>query len=212
MGGVAHMTSDTRETLRFLQTENTRLVEENRELRDENATLRRVLDVLRTLQDVSTSITASTSVLGLLNRILRSALQSIDATAGSLLLIDDETGELVFTVVEGASREALLNYRLPMGTGIAGWVAQHAEPVIVANVRQDPRFSPLVDETIHFQTLSLVCVPLATPRKVLGVLNALNKAGGKEFTSDDLALLAVVAQLAATAMERAESATPEANA
>lgn len=204
------MTTDTgplREALRTLQAEAARLRDENRELREENQTLRQVLDALRALQDVSASITADTSVIGLLDRILQAALSTINATAGSLLLLD-ETGELVFTVVHGPLKEALLNYRLPPGTGIAGWVAQQFEPVIIPDARLDPRFSPLVDEHFNFETRTLMCVPIATPRKVMGVLTALNKADGKEFTTADLSLLAVVAQLAATAMERAETAVP----
>ena len=199
------MTGPLRETLRFLQQENTRLMDENRELREENQTLRQVLDALRALQDVSASVTPETNAVGLLDRILQSALTTIQATAGSLLLLDED-GSLVFTVVHGDSRNELLNYRLPPGTGLAGWVAEHLEPVIISNARLDPRFSPVVDDLFHFETRTLLCVPIATPRRVLGVLNALNKSDGKEFSTADLSLLAVVAQLAASAMERAVAA------
>jgi sigma-B regulation protein RsbU (phosphoserine phosphatase) len=200
------MTGPLRDTLRFLQSENARLTDENRELREENQTLRQVLDALRALQDVSASVTPNTNAVGLLDRILQSALVTIQATAGSLLLLDED-GSLVFTVVHGDYRNELLNYRLPPGTGLAGWVVEHLEPVIIVDARLDPRFSSVVDDMFHFETRTLMCVPIVTPRKVLGVLNALNKADGKEFTTADLSLLAVVAQLAASAMERAE-ATP----
>ena len=199
-------TGPLREALRALQAEVTRLKDENRELRDENQTLRQVLDALRALQDVSASITAETSVIGLLDRILQAALTAIQATAGSLLLLDDD-GSLVFSVVHGGARDELLNYRLPPGTGIAGWVVGHLEPVIIPDARLDPRFSPLVDEMFQFETHTLMCVPIASPRKIFGVLTALNKAGSKEFSTADLSLLAVVAQLAAIAMERAETTT-----
>jgi sigma-B regulation protein RsbU (phosphoserine phosphatase) len=201
------MTAPLREALRALQHEVSRLKDENRELREENQTLQQVLDALRALQDVSASVTSSTNVMGLLDRILQAALTSIQATAGSLLLLDDNE-ELVFTVVHGEIREELTNYRLPPGTGVAGWVAQHLEPVIIGEAHLDPRFSPLVDDMFHFETRTMICVPIASPRKVYGVISALNKVDGREFTTLDLSLLAVVAQLAATAMERAEAATP----
>lgn len=203
------MASDLREPIRFLQLENARLTEENHDLREEIETLRQVLDAMIVLQDISTSITSKTNILGLLDRILESALKAISATAGSLILIDEDTGELVFTVVHGSARESLLNYRLPRGTGIAGWVAQHVESVIIPNARLDPRFSSTVDNLFHFETRTMVCVPIATSNRVLGVLTALNKSNSKEFTPIDLALLAVIAQLAATAMERAEHVTAE---
>jgi len=198
------MTGPLSDTMRFLQLENTRLKDENRELREENQTLRQVLDALRALQDVSASVTPDTNPMGLLDRILHSALTTIQATAGSLMLLDED-GSLVFSVVHGDIRNELLNYRLPPSTGIAGWVVQHLEPVIIPDARLDPRFSPMVDDLFHFETRTLMCVPIATPHKVFGALSALNKSDGKEFTTPDLSLLAVVAQLAASAMERAES-------
>ena len=203
------MASDFREPIRFLQLENTRLAQENRDLHEEVETLRQVLDAMIVLQDISTSITSKINILGLLDRILESALRAISATAGSLILIDEDTAELVFTVVHGSARETLVGYRLPQGTGIAGWVAQHVEPVIIPNARLDPRFSSTVDNLFHFETRTMMCVPIATSNRVLGVLTALNKNNGKEFTPTDLALFAVVAQLAATAMERAENVTAE---
>ena len=92
-----------------------------------------------------------------------------------------------------------------MGVGIAGWVAQHAESVIVPNVQTDPRFSSRVDQAFHFKTRSLVCVPIVFNGRVLGVIQALNKSSRKEFVSTDLLMLNVVAQLAAAAIARAES-------
>lgn len=203
------MTSDIRDTLRFLQTENARLTEDNRDLREENDTLRQVINALLALHKIAANVTPQTDVFRLLDNILASALTALTATSGSLLLIDDDTGELVFTVVHGDLRDQLRDYRLPPGTGIAGWVAQNIQPVIIPNARADPRFSPLVDQHFSFQTRTLLCVPIATSRKVLGVITALNKADGKEFTNDDLALLAVVAQLAAIGMEKAEYVSNE---
>jgi GAF domain-containing protein len=201
------MASDLREPIRFLQLENARLTQENRDLHDEIETLRQVLDAMIILQDLSVSVNSKTNILGLLDRILESALKAISATAGSLILIDDDTGDLVFTVVHGSARDSLVNYRLPRGTGIAGWVAQHVEPVVIPNARLDPRFSWTVDNLFHFETRTMMCVPIATSNRVLGILTALNKNNSKEFTPTDLALFAVVAQLAATAMERAEHVT-----
>ena len=93
-----------------------------------------------------------------------------------------------------------------IGTGIAGWVAQHGEPAVIQNARLDPRFSEQVDQSFHFHTHSMICVPIVSGAKVLGVIQALNKANNDEFNRTDLTLLGVVAQLAATAMTKAEAA------
>jgi GAF domain-containing protein len=200
------MTSEVRETLRFLQQENVRLQRENQELAEEVSMLRDVLDALRSLQEITASIDVNTNVLRLLERILQSALISINASDGSLLLVDDESEELAFVVVYGAVRDTLKGYRMPIGTGIAGWVAQHAEPVVISNVRLDPRFSEDVDQSFHFHTQSMLCVPIISGSKVIGVIQALNKANSEEFSRTDLTLLGVVAQLAATAITKAEAA------
>jgi GAF domain-containing protein len=84
----------------------------------------------------------------------------IKASEGSLMLKDEETGELVFTVAISEASRPLIGFRLPPGEGVAGWVAEHGEPQVVRDVYQDRRFSPLVDQLFDFGTRSLVAVPL----------------------------------------------------
>ena len=108
-------------------------------------------------------------------------------------------------VVHGSVRTKLVGHRIPLGVGIAGWVAQHAESVIVPNVQTDPRFSSRIDQAFQFKTRSMVCVPIVFTGRVLGVIQALNKTNRKEFVDGDLLMLNVVAQLAAAAIAKAES-------
>lgn len=190
-----------------LQLEVSRLKDENRGLRDEIALLHSSLRAVSALQDLIQQLTPTTDLLVLLDELLASVLAVVGASAGSLLLVDEETSELVFAVVRGPARERLTGYRMPKGKGISGWVATNRKPQIVRDVRTDPRFSPLVDETFDFQTRSLAAWPLLDGERVLGVVEALNKSSDREFTELDYALLRVVAQLAATALVRAETLT-----
>jgi len=197
----------TTDSLRFTKDEAARLARENTDLRDELTALRQSVRALSTLYFVSQHITPQVDVMQLLGEILDTALAVLKATDGSLMLTDEETGELVFTVVRGSAADRLIGFRLPAGIGIAGWVAQHREPQNVRDVHRDPRFYPRVDEAFGFNTRSMVCVPVnLDDGRVLGVLSALNKVSDKEFTQEDLDLILVVAQLAATAMRRAERA------
>ncbi len=196
---------DTRDPIRFLQVEASRLREENRELREELTVLRSSVRVLSALQDLIHRLTPQTDVIGLLDDLLASALTVLGASDGSLLLVDEDTSELVFAVVHGEARDRLTGYRLPPGKGIAGWVAVNRTPLVVRDVRNDPRFYPRVDETFGFQTRTLACVPLIDEDRVLGVIEAINKVSDREFSSEDHDLLLVVAQLAAVAIARAES-------
>ncbi len=194
------MSNDFRELLRFVQLQNVRLKADNEALEREVRMLRSVLDALRALQEVSASVTARTNVMGLLDRILESALASIGAHDGSLLLVDEETNELAFVVVFGEVRELLAGHRIALGEGIAGWVAANREAVMTDDVHFDPRFSSSVDQTFEFNTQSMLAVPIIYADQVLGVIQALNKLDGEKFNEGDLALLGVVSQLAGAAI------------
>lgn len=191
--------------MRMLQQEVHRLRDENQELKDELSFLRASMRGLMALQEIITRLTPHTDVIVLLDDVLASALTAVGASDGSLLLVDEETDELVFAVVHGAARESLTGFRLALGEGIAGWVAQNHKPVVLEDVRSDPRFSSRVDETFGFQTRSMASVPLLDDSRVLGVIEAVNKEFERSFTEQDQSLLQLVAHLAANAIARAES-------
>jgi sigma-B regulation protein RsbU (phosphoserine phosphatase) len=197
----------TTDSLRFLQDEAVRLAQENSTLRLDVRALRQSVRALASVYHVSQNITPEVDVLMLLSEILDSALAVLKANDGALLLTDEDSGDLVYTVVRGGAADRLVGHRLPRGGGIAGWVAQHRQPQLIRDVRGDPRFYSQVDEAFGFNTRSVVCVPvLLDDGRVLGVIEALNKAGDRDFTQDDLNLFLVVAALAATALRRAERA------
>jgi GAF domain-containing protein len=195
------------ESTRFLQEESKRLADENRDLRQELRALRESVRALSRLYYLSQHITVQTDVLKLLQDILDAAMAVLKASDGSLMLMDEATGELVFAAVRGAAAGHLVGYRVPKGQGIAGAVAASRQPEVVLDVRRDPRFYAEVDEAFGFRTRSMVCVPLVLDNgRVLGVIQILNKVSDRDFTQDDLDLMLVVAQLATTAMRRAERA------
>lgn len=192
---------------KFLKEEASRLAQENDDLRQAVVALRQSVRALSSLFYVSQRINPQVNVLALLSEILDTSLQVLKATDGSLMLVDEASGALVFTVVRGQAADGLVGYRLPPGLGIAGWVAQHHQPQVVRDVRRDPRFYPEVDEVFGFNTRSMVCVPvLLDDGRLLGIIEVLNKVSDREFNQDDLDLILIVAQLAATAMRRAERA------
>ncbi|MCJ7513973.1 MAG: GAF domain-containing protein [Anaerolineales bacterium] len=195
---------DTSDTFRFLQAEVVRLREENRELKGELIVAQASVRALCALQAILEKLHPEQDVLSLLNEILASALTVVGASDGSLLLLDDQNGDLVFAVVHGQARSQLTGFRIPPGKGIAGWVAANRQPDVVRDVHLDPRFYSAVDETFGFLTRSLACVPLHEGDKVLGVIEAINKSSDRDFTPQDLELLQLVALLASIALARAE--------
>jgi len=195
--------------LRFLQQENARLTRENQLLTDEVQALRRYVRVLQRLQHIIHRFTPEQDILSLLDQTLQSAMTLLDATDASLMLIDEESDELVFVLVHGAVRETLPGYRIDRQEGIAGWAAEHNQPVVVNNVRADPRFLPEPDERFHFETHSLIAVPLTARGKVLGVIEVLNKRSREGFTNDEASLLSILATLSASALDYAASVETE---
>ena len=196
---------DAQDAVRSLQLEAARLRDENRALKDDLAALRGAVRGLDGLHDVIQRIHPGVDILQLMDDLLASALAVVGASDGSLLLLDEETNELVFAVVRGQARERLRGYRLPPGRGIDGWVAANRQAQVVHDVRADPRFFPDVDETFGFETHTLACVPLLDGDRVLGVIEALNKATARGFLPQDHDLLLVVALLASVALRRAEA-------
>jgi GAF domain-containing protein len=192
-----------------MQREVARLRDENRALKDDLAALRGAVRGLDALHDVIQRIRPGVDILQLMDDLLASALAVVGASDGSLLLLDEDTNELVFSVVRGQARERLRGYRLPPGRGIAGWVAANRQAQVVHDVHTDPRFYPDVDETFGFETHTLACVPLLDGTRVLGVIEALNKSSPRGFLPQDHDLLLVVALLAAVALRRAEATTED---
>lgn len=185
--------------LRFLQQENARLQEENKALREDSLAFQRYIEALKDLYWATQRITSEKNLMALLDQILYNAMGVLRAEDGSLLLLDDETNELVFVLVHGDIRNELQGYRLKSDAGIVGWVVTHREPLIVNNPRQDSRFSLEVDEEFSFVTRSILCVPMITRNKLIGIIEVLNKRDN-EFAETDATLLLILAQVAAIAL------------
>jgi GAF domain-containing protein len=194
----------TIQTLRFLQMENLRLQEENEALREEVRILQEYVQALRALSQATRTITSEIDLVALLDKIMYAALNVMDSSDGSLILLDEDTDELVFVVVRGSARETLQGYRIPKDMGIAGWVVTHAEPQVVNKPTLDHRFSGHVDETFDFRTNSLMCAPLIAHDRVIGVIEVLNKFSGQDFNEADFNLLTILAHIAAEAIDKVD--------
>lgn len=192
------------QTLRFLQTENSRLQAENRQLHDELYTLQEYISTLAALESAAEELTSEQELLPLLDKILYYALTLLDSTDGSVILVDEEADECVFAVVRGAIESSLVNFRMPRDEGLTGWVVTEGLPLIVNDVKQDLRFSPQVDRLYDFDTRTMLCVPMKVGKRVLGAISVINKHSGEDFTKIDLDLLSILARTAAFALSQYE--------
>lgn len=180
----------------FLQSENNRLTTENEQLREELRSLREFIKVLNSLLGEDTQTLTDDKLLPMLNRLFKQTLHMLNAPDGSLLLMDEDTNELVFLLVHGELGESLKGYRIPADEGIAGWVVRHTKTALVRDVRMDMRFSHLIDEEFKFRTQSILAAPLVGDGKVLGVIEALNQPGDDPFDEMDETLITMLCRAA----------------
>ncbi|MBC6937746.1 MAG: GAF domain-containing protein [Chloroflexi bacterium] len=193
----------------IMRRENARLQAENEQLQEELRNLREFVQILNDLTRATRSITSDAELLPLLDDIFTRALNLLNAPDGSLMLLDDETDEMVFVLVRGVLAANLRGYRIPAGEGIAGWVIKNAQPTLVRDVRRDPRFSYTIDEQFTFHTQSIAAAPLIGDRRVYGVIEVLNKPGDEPFDDSDLALLGLLCRFAGEALADIERLNPE---
>lgn len=161
-----------------------------------------LLEKMHMLMEFSAIINSSLETVQVRERAIRAATGLLHADAGSLLLVDPETNELFFEVATGEKGEKLKEIRLKPGEGIAGWVVQSGEAVIVNDVQNDPRFFKSADSTSSYETRSMVAVPVCSANRVIGVLQAVNKCD-MDFTSEDLDILTSLAHQVGPAVENA---------
>jgi GAF domain-containing protein len=179
------------------------------ELEGEVQRLQRRVDDERTLEDIRARLaqvsaagrlSAPTEHRELLEQIVQTAMHVLDARAGSLYLIDEEHNELIFEVAQGERAAPLVNQRIPLGQGLAGFVAATGQSIAVADVQKDPRWAGHVAQAVGYSPKSMLAMPLILRERVTGVLQLLDKSAGQPFSAGDMATLTLFAQQAAVAI------------
>ena len=138
-----------------------------------------------------------------LTNTMHLAADVMNAAASSLMLIDEEKGDLVFEISHGGRSDLLRRQRISIEEGIAGWVARSGKPTMTNDARSDPRFNSRVDVRTGFLTQSIAAVPLKIKGRTIGVLEVLNKYSGGGFDAEDMRLLTSIGAQAAIAIENA---------
>lgn len=168
--------------------------------------LTRYLDYFQALAEVGKTLTKSLRLDDATATVGRSIAQLLKPRDWSLLLVDEATQELYFAVAVGDASASLMQLRLKIGEGIAGWVAQHRQALLVPRVADDPRFSPRGDQASRFHTGSILCVPLICRDRVLGVIELVkDEADPQPYNTEHLELLVPMADFAAIAIDNARS-------
>ncbi|MFN8380792.1 MAG: GAF domain-containing protein [Anaerolineales bacterium] len=158
---------------------------------------------LSTLNEITRQLTSTLDLDLLLQNILENAVGILNCEAGSLFLVDEQTGELVFRVTVGPVANNLVGKRLPPGTGIVGRAVQSRGPVIENEDQLSTSRFKGVDQQTGFVSRSLMAVPLQVKDRVTGVVEVINRRDGLPFVQDDQTLLTAFAGQAAVGIENA---------
>jgi len=195
--GLAQMLRDENESLKArIQQISIRLTRHQQAFR-----------ALNQMDDTMNGLSAKFDLKKLLNKLLSLALHACDSENGSLILVDDESGELVFADVVGEAREQLRNHRISSDTGIVGNVVMTKIPVLVPDVQKSVQWSSEIDQVVGFKTRALMCAPLYNDDKTYGAIEVVNNNSNDLFDENDLAILRVTARYVSQALQKAEDMT-----
>ncbi|MEK7727531.1 MAG: GAF domain-containing SpoIIE family protein phosphatase [candidate division KSB1 bacterium] len=170
----------------------------------EVAALKNKVENLSSLIEVSIIVNSTLDLDSVINLVMEKAQSVMAAEASSVMLINEKTGMLEWEVALGEVGEEVKDkIQLRVGEGIAGWVAQTGQPLIVPDVSKDSRFFKKSDDVTGFKTRSILAAPLKVKNRIIGVAEVINPLHGRPFTEDDLDLFSTFSRQVALAIENA---------
>lgn len=175
---------------------------QNDRLKGDSSLLSRELEIY---EEVNKDLASSIDLNSILDTIMKRAKELTRAETWTVFLVDEGTGELVFERTEGKKTKETQKFRLMMGEGIAGWVAKGGMSVLVPDVSQDKRFSQKIDSafSLKHKIKSIMCVPIKSNEKPLGVIEVFNKTTEEPFTREDFNQLIKLIDQSSILIERA---------
>lgn len=155
---------------------------------------------LSQISDIVFRINSEQDLQSLLTIIMDTARNLLNTQGASLLLYDEESGDLIFDIARGDRSNILASKRVPSGKGIAGECAITKKPIIVNDAQNDPRLLRTIDESSGFITKKIIAVPMMAREKLIGVLEAVNTLDNRDFNQKDIKLLLFLSGMAGIAI------------
>ena len=137
----------------------------------------------------------------MISNITEMTRYALNASASSLLLLDEENKELLYNFEDGPLGKQFRQLQMNKQPGFGGWVIRNGKPLIVKDINKDERFDKFKDEVAGLVMRSVICAPLIINEVVIGVLEVLNKLDGNDFNENDLQTMVRLATTAALTIE-----------
>ncbi len=207
------MSINRRDIIQMLRDENILLKTRNKQLGNKLARSQQAFRALNDIDEKTRGLSATTDIAVLCNQLLVLVLHTCNSDNGSLILLDDETQELEFVEVIGDSRDALMNHRINLNTGIVGNSIKTSQAKLIKNVHDSAQWSSAIDDYLSFHAESLMCAPIKSGDRAIGAIELVNHTGDSVFDENDLNVLRVAACYVGRALEQAEKLmiSPEEN-
>lgn len=163
----------------------------------------RIITNYERILEIARQLNSTLEHRALLQQIISAVTEILQTEAASIMLLDPATGELRFEIASNINPNTMEKLVIPIDGSIAGWIVTHGEPRVIEDVANEPEHFGKVDSAIQFKTRNLLGVPLRTHKKVIGVVQAVNKRNGEKFTERDIHTLTILASQAGIAIENA---------
>lgn len=159
----------------------------------------RETQVLKTLLEVSKLISSNDPIPKVIKKICGKLRKLLGTDDCSIMILNEQSRELAFSESSGLTRWEMKNIRFTLGEGVAGWVAKHKKPVLIEDVRKDPRFKVVAKQKRSM--VSMISAPLMVKRRVIGVVSLTTRDEGHTFTEDELELVVLMSAHISLAIE-----------
>lgn len=153
------------------------------------------------LDKICSNVRSVKQHLPVISSITQMTRYALNASASSLLLLDEENKVLLNKYSDGPLGKEFRRFHLNKQLGVTRWVLQNCRPLIVKDISKDERFNKSTDEVAGVVPRSVICAPLVIHGKVIGVIKELNKLDGNDFNEHDLQILVGLATNAALTIE-----------
>ncbi len=162
------------------------------------------MDHLRVFHDVARALTSTLELEQILGTIMHKMAQFFGPERWSLLMVDERAQELYYAIAIGENAESLKGLRVPLGEGVAGWVASTGNPLVVPDVSLDPHWSAFAKSHPDLHIQSIACLPIRSDNRTLGVIQLLNSK--LDLLSEySISFLRILCDYAAIAIRNARS-------
>ena len=174
----------------------------NKDLEDINTSLNEAINRLSALNQISRSLGMEHDRKQIYNMAVSLPVELLDAEIGLLLLVEDDSDHLVVEFSHGLGEVKSGTRRtIPMGKGLAGWVASKRKSILVEDFGKQNRFSSI--SPMGYKKRTAIAAPVMIKDELIGVISLINKKNGTSYTDEDRTLLATIASEAAMAINNA---------